>query len=182
MEDSPEPKRRNATLTRARILTAAFEAFAEQGYAKAGIREIAKNAGVASSLLVRYFGTKGALFEEALTHGIYTNSLFTRDRANFGAIMAGMMANDDDVKLTSMMVLAIADPESKAIARKVSRRHVIDPLAEWLGPPNAHARAQQMVTLFTGFALQMQHLADTPISPEATKWVARALQDIVDAR
>ncbi|MFT3967311.1 MAG: TetR family transcriptional regulator [Sphingobium sp.] len=182
MEEIAEPRRRNAASTRARILAAAFDAFAEQGYARTGIREIAKGAGVASSLLVRYFGTKAALFEEALTHGIYTNSLFTRDRLHFGERMAEMMVGEEDVKLTSMMVLAIADPESKAIARKVSRRHVIDPLAEWLGPPHAEARAQQMVTIFTGFALQMRHLADTPVAPESVRWLAHALQEIVDAR
>ncbi|HEX7853066.1 MAG TPA: TetR family transcriptional regulator [Sphingobium sp.] len=182
MEQSPEPKRRNAAATRTRILAAAFEAFAEHGYAKAGIREIAKSAGVASSLLVRYFGTKAALFEEALTHGIYAHSLFTQNRENFGEQMARMIANTDDIKLTSMMVLAIADPESKAIAIKVSRRHVLEPLSEWLGPPRAYARAQQMVTLFTGIVLQMHHLADTPIQPESIKWIAQTLQDIVDAR
>lgn len=179
MEDKAEPKRRDAVKTRARILNAATEAFAGHGYAKAGIRDIAASAGVAPSLLVRYFGTKAALFEEALTYGIYTHSIFTRNRKNFGERMARMIAGNDD-RITSMMVLAIADPESKAIARRVSRRHVLEPLAEWLGPPNAYVRAQQMVSLFTGFALQMHHLADTPVPPDSVRWIARLLQDIVD--
>lgn len=178
--ETPEPKRRNAAKTRARILAAALEAFAEHGYAKAGIREIADRADVASSLLVRYFTTKANLFEEALTHAIYTKSVFTRDPHNFGERMARMIAGEDDAQLTAMMVLAIADPESRAIAKKVSKRHVIDPLAEWLGPPQAHARALEMLTLFTGYAVQMNHLATGPTPPDAVKWLARSLQDIVD--
>lgn len=161
-------------------MEAALDAFATHGYAKAGIRDIAARADIASSLLVRYFSTKANLFEEALTHAIYTNSVFTRDRAAFGERMARMIADEDDTQLTAMMVLAIADPESKAIAQKVSRRHVIDPLAEWLGPPQAEARALEMLTLFTGFAVQMRHLAVGPIPPDAVKWLARSLQDIVD--
>jgi AcrR family transcriptional regulator len=178
--DAPEPKRRNAAKTRARILAAALDAFADHGYAKTGIREIAARAGVASSLLVRYFSTKANLFEEALTHAIYANSVFTRDRRAFGERMAQMIVAAEENQLTAMMVLAIADPDSKAIAQKVSKRHVIDPLAEWLGPPHAHARALEMLTLFTGFAVQMQHIAVGPIPLDAVKWLARSLQDIVD--
>ncbi len=181
MDDSIEPKQRNAAKTRSRILAAALEAFAEHGYARSGIRDIAKRADVASSLLVRYFGAKSTLFEEALTHAIYTNSVFTQNRKQFGEHMARIIASDGDVQLTKMMVLAIADPESKAIAKKVARRHVIEPLAEWLGPPHAHARALQMLTLFTGFSIQMHQLADEPISAESINWLARGLQDIVDA-
>ncbi len=181
MNESAEPKRRNAAKTRARILAAALEAFAEHGYARTGIREIARRGDVASSLLVRYFGTKSALFEEALTHAIYTNSVFTQNRGQFGEHMARMIANEGDIQLTRMMVLAIADPESLAIAQKISRRHVTEPLAEWLGPPHAHARALQMLTLFTGFSIQVHQLADGETPAASVKWLARALQDIVDA-
>jgi AcrR family transcriptional regulator len=173
-------RERNYAKTRERILLAAYHAFSEQGYAKTGIREIAKNAGVASSLLIKYFGTKSALFEEALIHAIYRFSVFARDKKNFGDIMARLMTSVGDANLTTMMVLAIADPESKDIARRVSKRHVIEPLAEWLGPPNALARAQHMYAIMAGFSIQMQTLSTDPISPATVKWLARNLQDIVD--
>ena len=79
MEETPEPKRRNASRTRARILDAAYNAFAAHGYSQTGIREIAEQADVASSLILRYFGNKISLFEHALIHGIYQDSIFTRD-------------------------------------------------------------------------------------------------------
>lgn len=177
-----EPKRRNYAKTRARILNAAYESFAEHGYSNAGMREVAARAGVAPSLVQRYFGNKAAMFEEALIHAIHVGSLFFRDKQRFGDNMAKLIASDDEAKLTAMMVLSIADPDAKMVARRVSRRHVIQPLMEWLGPPNARARANNLTALLNGFALQMRHLNSGPISPASIKWLARALQDIVDNR
>lgn len=180
MADGSEPRRRNAAKTRARILAAAFDSFAAHGYAKTGTREIAKKAAVSSSLIGRYFGTKANLFEEALIHGIYANSAFVRDKKHFGERMANIVVSDSNPMLSAMTVLAIADPESKAIARKVSRRHIVQPLAEWLGPPDAEARALNMLTLLNGFTIQTRHLTTGRVPPGSVKWLARALQDIAD--
>lgn len=180
MEENPEPKRRNAAKTRARILQAAYESFSVHGYANTGFREIAGKADVASSLIVRYFGNKAALFEEAFIHGIYANTIFTREKSRFGETMAKMLVREGDGNLTTMIVLALSDPESKDIALKVSKRHVIEPLADWLGPPNAYARALNMLTLLTGFAVQMRPLSMEQVPPASAKWLARALQSIVD--
>ena len=49
--------------TKARILDAAQIAFADKGYARAVVRDIAEIADVAPSLIIHYFGTKEALFE-----------------------------------------------------------------------------------------------------------------------
>lgn len=186
MADQPEPRRRNAALTRARILSAAFEAFARHGYARTGIREIAQEAGVASSLLVRYFGTKANLFREALIHGIYEASVFTYDRAHFGKTMAQLMTDDSGAaptgRLVTMTMLAMADPDSAEVARKVIERHVIEPLAEWLGPPHAIERATSMYVLMLGFTVQIRQLTPGAVSPYGVRWLAHALQDIVDGK
>jgi AcrR family transcriptional regulator len=184
MGDRHEPRRRNAAMTRARILSAAFEAFARHGYARTGIREIAREADVASSLLVRYFGTKANLFREALIHGIYEASVFTYDRAHFGKTMARLMTSESSEpptgRLVSMTVLAIADPDSADVARKVIERHVIEPLAEWLGPPHALERATSMYLLMLGFTVQIRNLTPGAVAPYTERWLAGALQDIVD--
>lgn len=180
MKSGNDTRRRNAPRTRARILAAAFDCFAEHGYAKTGTREIAGKAAVSSSLIGRYFGTKANLFEEALIHGIYTNSAFVRDKKNFGERMAKIVVSDSNPMLSAMTVLAIADPESKAIARKVSRRHIVEPLAEWLGPPDAESRALNMLTLLNGFTIQTRHLTAGKVPPGSVQWLAQALQDIVD--
>ena len=52
--------------TREAILAAAKQAFAERGYDKASIRQIATGAGVDPALVHHYFGTKEQLFLEAV--------------------------------------------------------------------------------------------------------------------
>jgi AcrR family transcriptional regulator len=65
--DCPPPRRRrNPEASRAAILEAAREVFAERGYARATIREIARRAGVTHGLVMRHFGSKEQLLIEAL--------------------------------------------------------------------------------------------------------------------
>src|SRR6201986_5413050 len=60
------PHRRDAVATRAAILASARRAFAAAGYDGAGVREIAKGAGVTAMLVNRYFGSKEKLFAEVV--------------------------------------------------------------------------------------------------------------------
>jgi hypothetical protein len=63
---SPPRRRRDPEASRAAILEAAREVFAERGYARATIREIARRAGVTHGLVMRHFGSKEQLLIEAL--------------------------------------------------------------------------------------------------------------------
>jgi AcrR family transcriptional regulator len=175
-----QPRKRNAAQTRERILVVAYEAFAEHGYGSTGIREIAQRAQVASSLVLRYFGSKASLFHDAILFGIAKESMFVRDKAKFGALMAKMMAESGQTNLTAMMVLAIADPEAQDIARKALKRHVLAPLAEWLGPPHADARALTLYGIMSGFTIQMRMHDEGSVPPAAIKSLAKAMQDVVD--
>lgn len=56
--------------TRRKILAAAVEAFAEQGYRGAVTREIAARAGVAEKTLFAHYGSKAALFAAAMGPGL----------------------------------------------------------------------------------------------------------------
>jgi AcrR family transcriptional regulator len=174
------PKRRNAAATRARILAAANAAFTEFGYAQAGLRDIAARADVASSLLIRYFGTKAALFEAVLVGTIADNSVFTTDKERFGETMADLMVTTSGVSITAMLLSALAHPESKAIARRVAARDIIQPLADWLGPPHATARALNLYSLMTGFVVQMEGIGTGIVPARSRAWLSRSLQEIVD--
>ncbi len=179
-EPQPIPRRRNMEQTRGRILVAAADVFTRSGYAKAGLREIAVQAGVASSLVSRYFGSKAGLFEEALLHVLRTNSVFTWDKANFGETMARLIPERGNTNITVMLVTALADPEAKEIARRVSHDHMIQPLVDWLGAPHALERAMDMFALLTGFSIQMEGLYSASIPEHSLRWLARSLQAIVD--
>lgn len=58
--------RRDAAAIRSLLLNSALDLFAQRGFAGTSTREIALNAGVSEALLFRHFGTKVALFEEAV--------------------------------------------------------------------------------------------------------------------
>jgi hypothetical protein len=60
------PRRRNPEASRAAILAAARAAFAEQGYARATMREIARRAGVTHGLVTLHFTSKEQLFLAAV--------------------------------------------------------------------------------------------------------------------
>ncbi|MCE0508988.1 TetR family transcriptional regulator [Microbacterium sp. KKR3/1] len=70
MTEQKSPRRRGrprgASDSRARILAAAVDDFAEKGYDGATVRSIAARAGVDSALVHHYFGTKADLFAEAV--------------------------------------------------------------------------------------------------------------------
>jgi AcrR family transcriptional regulator len=171
---------RDAAKTRARILEAAYLAFSDGGYGRTGIREIADAAEVASSLILRYFGNKAKLFEEALAYGIHRDSLFTYDKPGFGQWMARMIADNADTRLTAMTVLAVADPESNEAVTRVARHHIIAPLAEWLGGADADARAQALFALMTGYTIQRRLLGGAAMPKVTVDWLARQLQQVVD--
>lgn len=52
--------------TRERLITAAIDCFAREGYAKASNKVIAQQAGVTAALLYHYFDSKAALYRSAL--------------------------------------------------------------------------------------------------------------------
>lgn len=58
--------RRNPERSRERILSAAFEEFAAQGFAGARVDAIARRASINKRMLYHYFGDKEALFREVL--------------------------------------------------------------------------------------------------------------------
>ena len=66
----------------------------------------------------------------------------------------------------------------------MTRELAIKPLAEWLGGPDAEARAVQIFMLSTSFVLYTRQVPVMPvergIDPAMTAWFARAVQDIVD--
>jgi AcrR family transcriptional regulator len=58
--------RRSSAEVRGLVLTAAREAFAEHGFDAASTREIATRAGVSATVLFRHFGSKQALYDQAV--------------------------------------------------------------------------------------------------------------------
>jgi AcrR family transcriptional regulator len=61
-----QARRRDAAATRAALLEAAVDLFADRGFDRTTVRDIAARAGVNQALLFRYFGSKDELFAAVL--------------------------------------------------------------------------------------------------------------------
>src|SRR5690349_17960728 len=77
--------RRSAAETKAVILAAAKERFAESGFERATIRAIAADANIDPSMVMRYFGNKDQLFAAAADFDLEIPDLSSVDRADIGA-------------------------------------------------------------------------------------------------
>ncbi|SHN10258.1 TetR/AcrR family transcriptional regulator [Streptomyces yunnanensis] len=84
--------RRDAQGTRRLLLDAASELFAERGYERATVRDIAARAGVNQALLFRYFGSKKALFGEVMARGGHEQLRSTPAERLFDVALRGMLA------------------------------------------------------------------------------------------
>lgn len=178
------PQRRNAPETKAKILAAAQQAFAELGYAQAGIRDIAAIAGISSTLLPRYYGTKASLFEAALADAIRAEELVGLGRPQFGERLAALLLDRRvDLKPPSMVALSTGDSEAREIATRMIDERVLKPLAKWLGPPDARLRAVEITLLGMGFVLftrQFPLLPGKGADRQLAAWFAQTVQAIVD--
>ncbi len=179
------PKRRNAEQTKARILAAAQKAFAEVGYARAGIRDIAEAADISSPMLLRYFGSKAGLFEAALTDAVSLEGVMEGDRRDIGKRLVALF-NDPQREITPPAIIALSagDPDARGITARVTEEHVIGPFARWLGGPGAEARATEIFMLATSFVIYSRQLPIISNNParenDISTWLAQSIQAIVD--
>ncbi|WP_162527186.1 TetR/AcrR family transcriptional regulator [Sphingomonas solaris] len=171
-------------MTTEAILRAAQRLFAAKGYTTTGVREIAAEAGVNSALVRRYFGSKEGLLRAAIEEYLHMDDILDSDRAGLGErVVAQLRLAETIDNPVSMMVLATADPAARMLCSDLVHERVILPLAEWLGPPDAMARAGQLNLLWMGFMTVREILPTKPVhefEAQTFDWLAKATQAIVD--
>ncbi|HEX4701589.1 MAG TPA: TetR family transcriptional regulator [Pseudonocardiaceae bacterium] len=94
MVDEELGRRRDATATKAALLSAARELFIERGFDHTTVRDIAALAGANQALLFRYFGSKEALFRAAMTNQSHQLLAETPPEQLVGRVLARMLAPD----------------------------------------------------------------------------------------
>lgn len=182
MNDMAVVKLSKSDRTKERIAAVAFERFAVEGYARTGLRDIAELANVAPSLIVKHFTSKANLFRRVLAQALREGGMATYDKEGFGQQVAEHIAHADNGRLTTMIILAVADPESRGVAQELYNAMVLDAMTEWLGPPDARTRALRTLILINGFTIQTRHMMAGDIPQDLVDWLGREIQAIVDAR
>jgi AcrR family transcriptional regulator len=177
--------RRSSADTKARIIEAAQIAFSTRGYAQSVLTEIAESADVTAPLIIRYFGSKEGLFEQAFSQSIDALPVFATDPADFGKVSIALMTGGHEPtrRASGMIAHSIGDPRSREITMRLIKARVIDPLAESLNGADGGIRAELMVMLGIGYTTMRMVL---PVDAEAgesavlSDWLVDAVQSIVD--
>jgi AcrR family transcriptional regulator len=153
------PRRRGAEATRAAILEAAKTHFARLGYDRAGLRDIAADAGVDVALVARYFGGKEGLFADALKVSFNPDFLDGWDRATFAREFATIMADNvrrDEARTHSFQFLlrAATSPTTAPMLNLAVQERFLAPIRDWLGGEDADARARVLAAMLVGLLVE----------------------------
>ena len=157
-------RRRDSAATRQALRDAAIALFAERGYERTTVRDIATRAGVNQALLFRYFGSKESLFEEA-TAGL------RRQEAEPGLLVTEMLDNlldpsssaRRDQVLTALLRTLGTDDEAAAIREKLNAEYAAS-LATLTDRADAELRADLVLAWLFGISLMRGVAATQPLA------------------
>jgi AcrR family transcriptional regulator len=157
MDEAPSRRPRDATKTRRDILVAAGQRFARRGYAHVTLKEIADEIGVTPAMIVRYFGSKRALFEEVakdethphmpLVEGDLMQQLEARARSSFEFF------DDKAARAPGLALLRSLDLDDGELFRAELHRRIYEPWSKEVVGPDADVRLQLILGVLMGVGL-----------------------------
>ncbi|MFF3606689.1 TetR family transcriptional regulator [Streptomyces sp. NPDC002463] len=148
-------RRRDGAATREAILTAAVVEFTEDGYARAGVRQIAERASATAMTINRCFGSKEGLFPQAVDRSFGPPTVVGDELPALAHSIAHTLAErtaPDAERLDPFLLLlgSASDPEATDIVRQGVEAHVGARLAGLLEGSDAGVRAQLALALVAG--------------------------------
>jgi AcrR family transcriptional regulator len=172
---------RKADQTKAVILAAARERFAESGYEAATIRGIAADANIDPSMVMRYFGNKDQLFAAAAEFDLRFPDLSGIERSEVGVAMAShfLARWEDDDALIVLLRSSTTNAEAAQRMMGIFAAQLLPAIAT-LVPDDAPRRAGLIATQVLGMALCRFVLRIPPIvamsREELIEWLGPTLQ------
>ena len=167
--------------TREAILDAARRAFAEQGYQRATVRDVAKLAGVDPALVHHYFGTKQDLFVAAVRLPVNPVDQLTAvlaaepDQVGQRLVETFLSIWDHAAGQSPLLALirsAVSDKDAAAMLREFITEEVLGPLARRLGNPDARLRATLAGSQLIGLAMARYIIRVEPLASAPSAQVA----------
>lgn len=174
----PSIRAQQKEATRQRIVEAAGQAFAERGFDRTSVRQVASAAGVDPALVMYYFGSKRSLFQQVM--GDPTADVEVGDPAEF--VLNGLIAKLDDqasaalAQLRSMLTNDDARDHARAQLTTLAGL-----LAQTLPGENREARAQLLLATSLGVAIVRELLQVEPLTDLDPSQVAELLRPAVSA-
>ncbi|MFJ9242452.1 TetR family transcriptional regulator [Streptomyces sp. NPDC101776] len=185
---SPAPQPRRSDATRAAILEAARERFATDGYERATIRAIAKDARIDPSMVMRYYGNKEGLFAAAVSYDLRLPDLTSAARGEVGhALVTHFLAMwEENEELTAMLRVGATNKGGAERMQEIFREQLL-PVARQAcpDPEQAPARAGLVASQLLGLALTRYVLRFPPTvalaREEIVAWLAPTVQRYLTA-
>jgi AcrR family transcriptional regulator len=190
-------RRPGESRTRAAILAAARTQFADNGFDAASVRAIARAADVDPALVLHYFGSKAALFAQALEIPIEPGEIVERvvlgPRDELGRRLALFFLSiwDDpsrNQQIKATLRAATTSPEAADMLRERVGERVLRPVGEHLGVPDAALRMSLCASHLVGIgitryivhiepiaSLEPEQLADL-VSPALQRYLTGSLE------
>ncbi|GGP44829.1 TetR/AcrR family transcriptional regulator [Saccharothrix coeruleofusca] len=186
-EETPRKRVRDPEAHRAAILDAARRAFAEHGYDRATIRDIAARAGVTHGLVMRHFGSKEQLFIAAVPGPRDLADVLPGDPATLpervAAAFVERMENADHADPFITLVRSAPSREKAAKLYDEMRRASLDPYLASVTGPDAEERVDLLAAHLIGVTFSRYVVRSEPLatmSPERlTDHLARTLRAIL---
>ncbi|MER7726228.1 TetR family transcriptional regulator [Streptomyces sp. NPDC096323] len=179
---------RRSDATKAAILEAARERFAADGYERATIRSIARDANIDPSMVMRYYGNKEGLFAAASVIDLRMPALGAMPGKHIGAVLVGHFLDrweQDDV-LTGLLRVGVTNEAGAERMRAVFAEQ-LGPIAAGVCPDPADAprRAALAASQILGMALARYVLRIPPAvsmdREEVIAWLAPTVQRYLTA-
>lgn len=188
-DDPADPARpRRSAATRAAILAAARDRFAADGYERATIRAIARDADIDPSMVMRYYGNKAGLFAAASEIEVHAPDLthVPRDEAGARLVRHFLERWECDETLTGMMRVGVTNEAGAQRMRGVFAEQIKPVLAAVCPVPDeAPTRAALIASQILGMALCRYVLHIPPAvnlgHDELVAWLAPTIQRYLTA-
>ncbi|MEU5532567.1 TetR family transcriptional regulator [Streptomyces sp. NPDC020362] len=182
------PAARRSDATRSAILTAARERFAADGYERATIRAIAKDARIDPSMVMRYFGSKEGLFAAAVALDLRLPDLtqVPRDEAGRALVHHFLGLWEENEELTAVLRVGATNQAGAERMQGIFRNQLL-PVARQVcpDPEQVPTRAALCASQLLGLALTRYVLRLPPtvaLSPEEiVAWLAPTVQRYLTA-
>lgn len=185
MAEIKRGRRPGPSTTRDAILVAARERFADHGYERVRMRDVAADAGVDVALVTYHFGSKDGLFASALEMPAPMADLMADvlDRGGIGdfgeRFLRRVLEVWDDERtggaLVALVRSAMSHPPAAAALRAFVQTELLARIADRLDVPDADERAALFGSQLIGIMLYRHVLHVEPVaSMPAEELVARA--------
>lgn len=187
--DAPPPATpRRSDATRGAILDAARERFAADGYERATIRAVARDANIDPSMVMRYYGSKEGLFAAAVAVDLKLPDLTAFAREDVGRALVTHFLDmwEENEVLTALLRVGVTNQAGAERMQTIFRDQLL-PVARAVCPDAEQmpARAALCAGQLLGLALTRYVLRFPPAvaltRQEAVAWLAPTVQRYLTA-